>query len=81
MAAGVSRGVSAPTPEPAEMSAATAANVAAAVLRERSLRRANEQGYGQGWNGKSERQAEWREALHVRTLSANRGGRQRFYMI
>jgi hypothetical protein len=56
MAAGISRGVSAPTPEPAEMSAATemtatTAMAASAVLCKSGMRRANEQGYGKGWDG------------------------------
>jgi hypothetical protein len=76
MATGKTREVSAAT---AEVSTATVA--AATVLPHGGMRRNSEGSHNQGKSSKPERQAKPCVALHFPTLSANRGGRQRFYNI
>ena len=66
---------------PTEVASSTGVASATAVLRGSWLERHNKGSHSQDRSSRLRRQAKPRVALHVRTLSANRGGRGRFYTI
>ena len=79
-AAAIARGMRAPTPEAAGMSAAT--TVAAAMLRKGGLRRQPKRTNRQNQDREIEKPARPPVALHFGTLSPeSRGTHQRFYLM